>query len=247
MRQEPFNGQSVFNKKGITLIELLIAFAIFAIVIGGIYRVFIAQTSAYTVQDHVVEVQQNIRGAMQILVRDLQMAGYRDGVYTSPLITNSPIVVDPLNNSHITTNYEYIDYVGSTKYTTTYTVDYQVVNGDLKRQCNSSNPPLPTSELSQCDGIQWTILSNVTNLNFSYGTDTNGSGTMADTNNDGVIDDNDFVPAASVGTANVVAVRVDLTAIPTQDNPDVETMVSPRKLTSRVTLRNMCFRKSQGY
>jgi Tfp pilus assembly protein PilW len=40
-------------------------------VVGGFYRIFIAQSKAYTVQDQVVEVQQNVRNAMEILVKDL--------------------------------------------------------------------------------------------------------------------------------------------------------------------------------
>jgi len=43
----------LLNKKGITLIELLVAMIISAAVIAGIYRVFVAQTRAYTVQEQV--------------------------------------------------------------------------------------------------------------------------------------------------------------------------------------------------
>ena len=64
-----------FNKRGVTLIELLVALVIGGIVVAGIYRVFIAQSKAYTIQDQVVEVQQSIRSAMEILLRDLRMAG----------------------------------------------------------------------------------------------------------------------------------------------------------------------------
>jgi prepilin-type N-terminal cleavage/methylation domain-containing protein len=39
------------NKRGITLIELLIAFVILAITVAAIYRIFITQTRAYTIQD----------------------------------------------------------------------------------------------------------------------------------------------------------------------------------------------------
>jgi hypothetical protein len=70
---------------------------------------------------------------------------------------------------------------------------------------------------------------------------------MDDKNGDGKIDENDCVAAANVGTAKVLAVRVALTAIPAPVNPDVTATVSPRTLTSVVTLRNMCFRKPQAY
>ena len=70
--------QWIFKQKGVTLIELLVALVICGVVIGAIYRLFIVQTRAYTVQDQVVEVQQNVRSAMEIMLRDLRMTGYDD-------------------------------------------------------------------------------------------------------------------------------------------------------------------------
>jgi len=65
---------------------------------------------------------------------------------------------------------------------------------------------------------------------------------MDDQNADGVIDDNDWVIAATVnalGNPRVIAVRVLLTARPDQTNTDVKEMVAPRSLESIVTLRNL--------
>lgn len=221
MREGLFKGRSMLNKRGITLIELLIAFVMCAIVIGGIYRVYIAQTKAYTVQDQVVEVQQSIRGAMEIIERDLRMAGFQTSSFGSAAISNTPIVT-PLNDTSITVNYEYIPSVGNP---TVSTVTYALAGTNLTRTFNGVQDPLP-------------LLSNVTNLNFSYGID-----------QDKAIDDNDFVPAANVGTARVVAVRVSLTAGPEKLNAqdDRFKMVQPRTLDSTVTLRNMCIRRSQAY
>src|SRR3972149_7790428 len=97
-----------FNKKGITLIELLVALVISAITIAGIYRMFISQGRAYTVQDQVVEVQQNIRMAMEILSRDLRMTGFDDDNDNSDVLIANPLVT-PAQASDITINYEYYD------------------------------------------------------------------------------------------------------------------------------------------
>jgi hypothetical protein len=78
------------------------------------------------------------------------------------------------------------------------------------------------------------ILDNVTVLNFLYGVDQNTA--------DNVWAVTDWVDATGVGTSRVVAVRVTLTASPQSANPDVQQMVSPRTLTSRVALRNLCMR-----
>ena len=62
--------------KGFTIIELMVALVLSFILVGAIYQTFTSQQKAYTVQDQVAETQQNARMAMNILVRDMRMAGY---------------------------------------------------------------------------------------------------------------------------------------------------------------------------
>jgi len=64
------------DNAGFTLIELLITLLISMIVIGSIYTAFQSQQHTYIVQDQVVEMQQNIRAALMLMVRDIRMAGY---------------------------------------------------------------------------------------------------------------------------------------------------------------------------
>ena len=64
------------NRKGFTLIELLVAMVLSFIIIGAVYGTFTSQQKSYTVQDQVAEAQQNARMAMNILMRDIRMAGY---------------------------------------------------------------------------------------------------------------------------------------------------------------------------
>jgi prepilin-type N-terminal cleavage/methylation domain-containing protein len=61
---------------GFTLIEILVALAITSILVTAIYRFFIGQHHAYTIQDQVIEMEQNARVAMDMIRRDLRMAGY---------------------------------------------------------------------------------------------------------------------------------------------------------------------------
>ena len=67
------------NRKGITLIELLVALTISGILVAGIYRTFIHQQHTYTVQDQVVDMQQNVRLAINRMTRELRMAGFGGG------------------------------------------------------------------------------------------------------------------------------------------------------------------------
>ncbi len=60
---------------GITLIELLVAVSILTLVIFGAYNLFISQHKAHIIHQQVVDMQQNARIALEMLVRDLRLAG----------------------------------------------------------------------------------------------------------------------------------------------------------------------------
>ena len=234
------NPKLVLGKEGVTLIELLVALVICGIIIAGIYRVFIAQTRAYTVQDQVVEVQQNIRGAMELMLRDIRMAGYKSNI--SPVTLVTPIF--PGDNSlAVKTDAIRVEYQKGVNNNTV--VYYRDAAQNLKRELyvngapDASNPEI--------------ILQNVTALNFTYGVDgivgldASQDGGMDDQNGDGIIDDSDWVSAVTVngGNLNVIALRVTLTAGPSNPggNPDIGNIV-PRNLVSTVNLRNLCLIKS---
>jgi type IV pilus assembly protein PilW len=208
------------NTKGVTLIELLIVLVISGIIVAGIYRVFVAQSKAYVVQDQVVEIQQNVRSAMEVLLRDIRMAGYDDDNVNSPITIANPIVYPVAQNS-VTVNYEVYNTTTIPPQYEAHTVAYWLNAGtsELFRQ----------RTINGVAGPQEVILENVEGLDFRYG---------VDTNDDGAIDN--WVDAAAVGSGKVIAMRVLLTARPDQTNPDVQKMVSPRTLESIVTLRNLC-------
>jgi prepilin-type N-terminal cleavage/methylation domain-containing protein len=222
--EEKMRTQLMFKQKGITLIELLVALVLLAVVMGAVYRLFIVQTRAYTVQDEAVELQQNVRSVMGILLRDLRMTGYDDDAVTSVVTIPTPIVT-PVQASDITVSYEYQNQ----RHTIRYWRDAPTL--ELRRQ-------LTIDGVDQAP-VPETLLTDVSALTFTYGVDADEDGDMDDQNADGIIDDNDWVAAAGVGTSKVVAVRVTLTARPTTINPDVQARVTSRTLISAVTLRNL--------
>lgn len=61
---------------GFSLVELMIAVAILAIVIGAVMQSFVVQNKSYTVTDQVVEAQQSLRAVAWLLERDARMTGY---------------------------------------------------------------------------------------------------------------------------------------------------------------------------
>jgi len=203
------------NSKGVTLIELLVVLVICGMVAAGIYQVFIAQSKAYTVQEQVTEVQQSVRSAMEILLRDLRMAGFDNDSILSTITITSPIA--NLSDDAITVNYEYYDKTLAQyqKHTVAYWRDGG--SSSLIRQLTINDGATPPE----------TLLENVDRLDFTYG---------VDVNEDNALDN--WVAADSVGISKVVAVRVTLTARPIQINPDLQ-KISPRTLVSNVALRNI--------
>ncbi len=110
-------GAPMIEKKGFTLVELLVALVLSFILVGAIYRTFTVQQRAYTVQDQIAEAQQNARMAMNILLRDIRMAGHGmpDGGVTIGATTYSNAIKIRKEGKYegITYNFDSITLVGA--------------------------------------------------------------------------------------------------------------------------------------
>jgi type IV pilus assembly protein PilW len=71
-----FKRPSPKGSAGFTLIELLVAMVVFMIAAGAMYSVFEASNRSYSVQNQVVDAQNNLRAALGLLSRELRMADY---------------------------------------------------------------------------------------------------------------------------------------------------------------------------
>ena len=60
---------------GFTLVEMLVAMAIGAIVMAAVYSTYSTQQKSYILQEQVAAMQQNIRASMYFITRDIRMAG----------------------------------------------------------------------------------------------------------------------------------------------------------------------------
>jgi prepilin-type N-terminal cleavage/methylation domain-containing protein len=198
-----------FNEKGVTLIELMVALVICGIIVAAIYRLFVAQARSYTVQDQVAESQQNVRNAMELLLRDIRMAGFDDDM--TPIQPPSPPII-PTGSSRIEVCYE---YTGVIRHVTYY------LDGTNRLMRNQIPPDSPPAEAGGDP-----ILENVNAFTLTYGTDS--------PLNDRRL--HSWVVGGAVGTANIVAISVLLSAKPSGD-PDLD-KVSPRSLNTVVAIRN---------
>lgn len=78
------------KQRGFTLVEILIVMVIFSIVVAAIYSLYLVHLKTAMKQDEVVEVQQNLRIAMDSISRDLKMAGVLVPLGTTPLSIGAP-------------------------------------------------------------------------------------------------------------------------------------------------------------
>ena len=64
------------NNKGFTLAELLVGLFVSGIVMTTILSAYYTQNKSYAVQDQLAAMVQNLRAAMDIMIREARMAGY---------------------------------------------------------------------------------------------------------------------------------------------------------------------------
>jgi len=230
MRRMKVRGTSY--QRGITLIELLVALVICAIAIAGIYQIFIAQSKAYVVQDQVVEIQQNIRNAMEMIVRDLRMAGFDYDNTTSPARIEDFKPSPPYlaSGNSIAVWYEY--YKPGDPLHGIHQVTYTLNGTTLERQMILNGANAETENL----------LENVEAFELTCGVD----GRINDySSQNGVVDN--WAPCGTINNNQdkVIAIRITLTTRPEQENPQDDRFrtVSPRTLTSVVALRNLSVKK----
>lgn len=227
------NIRSLTKQRGITLIELLVAFVICAVVIAAIYRVFIAQSRAYVVQDQVVEVQQNIRSVMELIVRDLRMTGFDYDNSDSALRISDfkPLPPYLVSGNSITVWYENFR-PGPPKESEIHEIRYTLNNTSLERQLTVNGVAQPPEVL----------LDNVIGFELNCGRD----GRIGfNESQDGIVDNWVNCGAVNNNMDKVIAIRVSLTTGPQQINAQDDRFqaISPRTLNSTVALRNLSIKK----
>jgi type IV pilus assembly protein PilW len=152
---------------GLTLIELLIALAVSAFVMAGLYRTSIGQQKTYTVQDQVVDVQQNVRAALDRMTREIRMAGYRkDLLATAGNISGFTSVITPKNN---------VNHVGKSDDQVTVVIADKAITYSL--QWDDAGPDKPVLVRSENGGGGEVLADNVENLQIKY---TLNDGTVTD-------------------------------------------------------------------
>ncbi|MFW6101106.1 MAG: PilW family protein [Bacteroidota bacterium] len=138
------------KNSGFTLIELLVAVAISSIVLLVIGQFFISTNKTHTIQAKVSDTQQSIRAVMELMERDIRMAGL------NPTGDAEDAGFEKTDQDEIRIRY---DYNGGGSYDVD--VSYYLEDGILKRKNHIGSKR--TLSLSEKDTID--------SLNFEYITD----------------------------------------------------------------------------
>ena len=88
------------NNAAFTLVELLVAIAISGIVLAAVTKLFISTNRIYTVQKQVVHLQQTIRASLNIMSRDIRMAGLDP-------TGNADAGIESANSTNLRIKYDY--------------------------------------------------------------------------------------------------------------------------------------------
>ena len=63
------------NKKGFTAVEMLVAMAILSLSLGSIYSLYMSFVQQCTTESVKINVQQRVRSGLDMMIRDIRMAG----------------------------------------------------------------------------------------------------------------------------------------------------------------------------
>lgn len=152
---------SAYTQKGFTLIEMLIALTIGSLLLASLYNFYLGQKKTHALREQVAEMQQNARAGMELIVREIRMAGYNP--------TRTPgvgIVAAGANSIRITMDLNGDGDVADADEDITYSLYDSGGDGDLdigRKPAGGTNQP---------------VAENIDSLNFVY-TLADGSTTTA--------------------------------------------------------------------
>lgn len=88
------SGGNIKNKRGFTLVEVLVVTVIMGLVMTAVYSFFIENKKTSATSEEVVDVQQNLRVAIETLANDIRMAGFLIPSDSEPVATTPASLSD---------------------------------------------------------------------------------------------------------------------------------------------------------
>jgi prepilin-type N-terminal cleavage/methylation domain-containing protein len=120
------------NNRGFTLVELMIAMAVGLIVLGAVYALFTVQSKHLATQEQLAELHQNARVAIEMMVREISMAGYNQ--------TTDPATITAVNRCTGTTTASNTPCAGITNAAADTIGFVADINGNGNTTAGETNP-----------------------------------------------------------------------------------------------------------
>jgi type IV pilus assembly protein PilW len=158
------NYLSKNKESGFTLVELLIAMTIGLIILAALSSTFLMQRKIYDVQEQIVEMVQTARAAMDMMSREIRMAGYNpagatfDGIPYNADSSTIDVYADLTGNGSIdnpTGSYEHITYL------------YDSANKLIRRNTNTGGGNQPFAENIELSTFVYLKADGVTEVTTS--------------------------------------------------------------------------------
>lgn len=202
--------QDVHISNGFTLVEVLMAMFVGLVVLAAIYAVYVTQHREYSRQEQITEMHQNARMAMDMMSKDIMMAGY-----------------GPSNHTRCSGTGTATNCVGITSANATSISITADLNDNKSITADTSNPHENISYyLYSSDGI--TTLGRVSNGTLQPAVENISALTFA------------YLDSAGTATTNLAFIRtvqITLTAKTAKIDPNLNTFHT-YTLTSNVEIRN---------
>ena len=154
------------KEQGFTVLELLVSVAIGALLLGITLSMFNVQRKTLSTQEQRSEMQQTIRSAMDIMVRDIRMAGFDPNAAGFTRIS-----IDPANDGTITVYADISQDSDTNDSGETVTYFYDAPQRQIER--NSAGNPIAENieDLSfdylDSNGIETTTISNIRQIRIT--------------------------------------------------------------------------------
>jgi type IV pilus assembly protein PilW len=175
----------ISKEKGFTLVELFVYMVMFMVVMGALYSVFTGNTKSYSSQENKVEMVQDLRAAMHLMVSDIRMAGLDPtGVGGIGFVDNADDKYDTDGNSiHFT-----MDFDGNGAIDNSEDINYFLKNSGGVQQIVRRTG----------DGSEPVVAENITSFSLTYLFEDGDTGTPDESDGDTT---NDFEHIRSVQIA----------------------------------------------
>src|SRR2546428_4510951 len=129
------------SEQGFTVTELLVAMAIFSVVLAEAYSAFLSSSQRLVRQNELVEMQTDARAAMNFMVQELRLV-FGTPIITTTVTTNDTIIFDRLEDAGyssrgntITTLHDTRKTWSASSFITSYTV--RIISGTGAGQARS--------------------------------------------------------------------------------------------------------------